>query len=301
MQPDGKVLVGGAFGQIADQPRCCLARLNPDGSLDAGFNPRANNTVSTLTLQPDGKILVGGRFSQIGGEPRDHIARLNPDGSLNAGFDPGASDGYVSSLAVQPDGKVLVGGTFTQIGGQPHGSIARLNADGSLDAAFNPDPDGSVLSLAVQPDGKVLAGGLFTQLGGRPRSHLARMSLPEVAQQSLTAENCAALWRRSGAGPELALPPELLLSYSGDPGSFMPLGTMQRVHGGWRLGGFAPPADRPSFLRARGRVGGSQGSGLIETTACLYRDEGIFRDGFEEGAAAGASRHPRTQRAGPGH
>ena len=201
--------------------------------------------------------------------------------SADDGYNPGA-DKQIHALLVQQDGSALVGGRFTHIAGRNRSYLARLHPDGSLDAAFDPDSNGSVLGLAVQADGKVVAGGRFTQLGGQPRSHLARLSLPPAALQSLTAEIGAALWRRSGAGPELALPPELLLSYTGYPGSFAPVGTMQRVAGGWRLAGFTPPANQPYFLCARARVGGSWGSGLIEATARLFhRDDGLFRDGFE--------------------
>src|SRR5690606_4781715 len=84
LQPDGKVLVGGLFTELGGQTRNRLARLNPDGSLDADFNPGANGPIDTVALQPDGKVLVGGQFTQLGGQPRNRLARLNPDGSLGA-------------------------------------------------------------------------------------------------------------------------------------------------------------------------------------------------------------------------
>src|SRR5690606_36717529 len=74
-QPDGKVLVGGFFTQLGGKPRNRLARLNPDGSLDATFDPGANHAVYSLALQPDGKVLVGGVFTQLGGQPRNLLAR----------------------------------------------------------------------------------------------------------------------------------------------------------------------------------------------------------------------------------
>ncbi|NMD19448.1 MAG: hypothetical protein GYA76_04080 [Verrucomicrobia bacterium] len=39
VQPDGKVLVGGAFATLGGQPRNCLGRLHPDGTLQ-WFYPR---------------------------------------------------------------------------------------------------------------------------------------------------------------------------------------------------------------------------------------------------------------------
>ena len=103
-----------------------MARLNPDGSLDAGFNPGVSRHVYVIVMQPDGKVLVGGWFSEIGGHPLEGIARLHPDGSVDAGFNPGVNT-IVSGLALQPDGKVLVAGYFTQFGGEPRSRIGRLS------------------------------------------------------------------------------------------------------------------------------------------------------------------------------
>src|SRR3954471_23305082 len=39
LQPDGKILIGGAFASVEGQPRANVARLNPDGALDPSFDP----------------------------------------------------------------------------------------------------------------------------------------------------------------------------------------------------------------------------------------------------------------------
>jgi uncharacterized delta-60 repeat protein len=127
VQADGKILVGGYFSTLGGETRNCIGRLNPDGTLDAGFNPGADDDVDSLAVQADGKILVGGYFSTLGGQTRNCIGRLNPDGTLDTGFNPGADDG-VDSLAVQADGKILVGGYFTTLGGQTNNYLGRLNA-----------------------------------------------------------------------------------------------------------------------------------------------------------------------------
>ena len=129
MQADGKILVGGDFTSVGGQTRNNIARLNPDGSLDASFDPNASFFVEALAVQADGKILVVGLFSSIGGQTRNGIARLNSDGSLDANFDPNAN-GQVHAVAVQADGKILVGGDFTSIGGQTRNRIARLTTTG---------------------------------------------------------------------------------------------------------------------------------------------------------------------------
>ncbi len=84
LQTDGKLLVGGYFTALADQPRNWLGRLNPDGTLDTGFDPLLDVPpqawgahVGSLVLQPDGKVLVAGFFNSVGGLPRSCMARLN--------------------------------------------------------------------------------------------------------------------------------------------------------------------------------------------------------------------------------
>jgi hypothetical protein len=64
--PSGKILVGGNFISVNGAPRNRIARLNADGTLDAGFNlPNgANNIVYDFSLQADGKILVSGAFTR---------------------------------------------------------------------------------------------------------------------------------------------------------------------------------------------------------------------------------------------
>ncbi len=197
MQPDGKILVGGTFTRMGGQYRTNLARLNADGSLDAGFatisgaGPRAVSTmVNALSIQADGKILVGGRFTRMSGQARTNLARLDADGTLDSGFATGLAGSKASAqvnvLAIEADGRILVGGDFTMIGGQQRTNLARLNVDGTVDGGFNPGPrmsggsfwlnSSAVQSLAVQPDGKILLGGSFTTLAGQPRSNLGRLN-----------------------------------------------------------------------------------------------------------------------------
>jgi uncharacterized delta-60 repeat protein len=203
VQPDGKIIVGGIFtglgGGTGVTPRLCLGRVNPDGTVDASFNPGVTGgTDSELTdgiykvlLQADGKILVGGDFTGLGGgtgsTPRSHIGRLNPDGSLDVSFDPGANAPIVFGLAQQPDGKILVGGLFSMLGGGGNGSnarnaLGRLNLDGSIDNTFNPGVNngGYLTNIWLQSNGKLVVVGGFSGLGGgtgtTPRSNIGRLN-----------------------------------------------------------------------------------------------------------------------------
>lgn len=136
VQPDGGILIGGAFTNVDFDTRHYIARLDALAFVDPFFNPHATAPVNSIAVQADGKILVGGEFAtnamfggnSIGGQPRNHIARLNATTGLADSFNPDASDS-VFSIAVQPDGKILAGGNFASIGGQPRNKFARLNND----------------------------------------------------------------------------------------------------------------------------------------------------------------------------
>ncbi|HRK28998.1 MAG TPA: T9SS type A sorting domain-containing protein [Chitinophagales bacterium] len=215
VQADGKILIGGAFTSVngsavnAGTGINRIARLNPDGSLDAAFNSiggiglgGADNDVRSIAVQPDGKILIGGAFTSINGSAEstgtgiNGIARLNPDGSLDPAFNSsggvglGGANGQVSSIVVQPDGKMLIGGDFTSVNGSAESAgtginrITRLNADGSIDATFNSSggvglggaTGGFVTCMSLLGDGKILLGGAFTAVNGTPRDYFAVLS-----------------------------------------------------------------------------------------------------------------------------
>ncbi|HEX8116235.1 MAG TPA: hypothetical protein VF521_03115, partial [Pyrinomonadaceae bacterium] len=171
--PDGKVVIGGYFTKINGVTRNKLARLNADGTLDAGFDAVGRggaSNVYALAVQPDGKVIAAGFGT----------ARYNTDGSTDNTFHGGQVVTTYAVLAVRlkPDGKVFIGGQFTDIDGVPRSHVAQLNADGSLDTSFDPGSgvDQTPLSAATQPDGKVLIGGGFTVYNGSVVKYLARLN-----------------------------------------------------------------------------------------------------------------------------
>ncbi|HRH70461.1 MAG TPA: hypothetical protein PLB89_13215 [Flavobacteriales bacterium] len=186
VQPDGKILIGGAFIPYNTMVGRGFNRLNADGSLDATFQVGTGvvGTVHCIALQPDGKILLAGVFGTYNGTPRSNIARLNTDGSVDTGFDPGTGpSSAVYSMAVQPDGKIIIGGAFSTYNGTARSRIARLNANGSLDASFNPGTGATgsvgnlgILSVVHQPDGKILIAGDFSSYNGTARNRIARLN-----------------------------------------------------------------------------------------------------------------------------
>ena len=187
VQPDGKILVGGDFFTLSPNggaavTRTFIARLNPDGTLDAAFNPSADSQVLSIALQPDGKILVGGRFSNIGGQLRNRLARLDSATGLADSFDPNASNSFanpfIKSIAVQRDGKIVVSGLFDTIGGQPRNDIARLDPTTGLADSFNPNANG-VVDVGRGAGGRQGPSWwrfcCWTASAGRPRDFIARL------------------------------------------------------------------------------------------------------------------------------
>ncbi|MFN0277662.1 MAG: FG-GAP-like repeat-containing protein [Pyrinomonadaceae bacterium] len=189
VQPDGKILVGGAFIFANGISRKGLARLNPDGSLDTSFNASGSGLLSgsvlEIVLQPDGRILVGGSFTNYNGVAARGLMRLNADGSLDTTFNPvgtGVYGGRVTSIVIQPDGKIIVAGQGTLgYNDVANAGIFRINPDGSIDntfvSGFPTTSNISIEQVALQSDGKiVIAMDFNSTYGGVEVSSLLRIN-----------------------------------------------------------------------------------------------------------------------------
>jgi uncharacterized delta-60 repeat protein len=180
VQPDGKILVGGAFTSFNGVARNNFVRLNADGSADAAFMANLgsgfNFGVTDIALQNDGKIVVIGHFSSLNGVTRVGLARLNADGTADTAFMTNVGTGFLNSVGnpnkcvLQPDGKIIVVGSFSFYKGVEKNSIIRFNSDGTVDSTFSTgeglkDDDmgeyGYVLGVALQADGKIVIAGRF--------------------------------------------------------------------------------------------------------------------------------------------
>jgi uncharacterized delta-60 repeat protein len=181
LQPDGRVLIGGAFTTVDGQPRSRVARLRSNGSVDPTFAPLSGTSaeVRALELLPDGRILLGGDFLTYNGAPRQRIARILADSSLDDTFVPGlGANNTVDAVAAQTDGKVVIGGLFTTVAGEARNYLARLNENGTLDTGFNPPggANGRVLAVVIQSNGRIVIGGDFTRIAGMDRNRVARLN-----------------------------------------------------------------------------------------------------------------------------
>ena len=129
LQPDGKVLIGGAFTNVAGTPLNRIARLNLNGTVDGTFaiGSGCNEIVYAIALQADNRIVVAGDFTQASGVTRRRITRLLPDGQVDPSINFGSgANGFIDALLIQPDSHIILGGGFTSIASQPVNRIARI-------------------------------------------------------------------------------------------------------------------------------------------------------------------------------
>ena len=186
VDPAGRTIVGGQFGDFNGSGRSHLVRLTTGGAVDSSFAPinlrteyltgvpLGIQTNGGIAIQGDGRILVAGAFSHVNESPRLGVARLLDDGSVDPDFAPSGYDTRsspssstrrpVNAIAIQPDGKVLIAGTFNPIAGGPGGSaliqmVVRLNTNGSVDSSFSAGRRGNSLearAVALLSNGDTL-------------------------------------------------------------------------------------------------------------------------------------------------
>jgi uncharacterized delta-60 repeat protein len=133
VQPDRKLIVA---GNANNPDEMTVTRLNPNGTLDAGFGDQGTtsfafgnlaNPLDGAALQPDGKIVVAG-FSQD--LQVTAVARLTANGALDPAFgtagkatvDFGVAM-FGHAVALQKNGRIVVAG---QLSGTDNFAVARL-------------------------------------------------------------------------------------------------------------------------------------------------------------------------------
>ena len=160
IQADGRIIVGGEFGNIGGQIRNRIARLDPITGRADPFDPDASGAgsdphISAIAVQTDGQVLVGGAFTNIGGQPRNHLARLDPTTGLADSFDPSPDALGVYAIAVGSDGQILAGGAFHKISGKNSNYIAALDPnandvdDGNTDSNTPGSDDATSTSVTT--------------------------------------------------------------------------------------------------------------------------------------------------------
>lgn len=155
VQPDGQILVGGAFTQISanSQTYANLIRLNPNGTLDTTFRTTTGvGTVMAIQLLADGRVAAAGLnnpylrvYSSVG--VLDNTFSVSPGGQLYA-------------LGLLPGGEIVAAGDGRQILYGPTGTVITNLAARPL--GVSP----TYWSVATLPDGRFFVGDYAGSGGG---------------------------------------------------------------------------------------------------------------------------------------
>lgn len=152
LDDQGRILVAGPFQTFNQQPRKGVVRLNPDGTLDAGFNHGTIFPLVVFQVLPlaNQKIAIYGEFIQVGTSPRNRIAILNQDGSADPGFNPGNGIDWANqatALGEQTSGKLIFGATFNAYNNRGTTPLVRLFSKSTSSTAGTFRSDTATFSL----------------------------------------------------------------------------------------------------------------------------------------------------------
>jgi len=202
-----KIYVVGNFTSYNGTARKGIARLSPDGSLDATFNPgtgfpfdvAAQLGPSRLAIATDssGDIYVAGSFTSFNGSARNALVRINSNGTLDTGFVTGSGIGIrywfrsnVSQILpiTGASGDILVVGEFTNYNGIGIDRMMKLRADGTIHrdsptgSGFD-FPPSSIESL-TNNSGKVYVAGDFQFYNGKSSKGIIRLNADGTVDSS---------------------------------------------------------------------------------------------------------------------
>ncbi|MGV3663903.1 MAG: Ig-like domain-containing protein, partial [Prosthecobacter sp.] len=269
VQPDGKIIIAGRFGNVNGLPRVGMARLGADGVVDAGFQSFIGHSDHYMTTADDA-TQVKNKFADFNGTTTDQAVHIRP---------------AVNRVALQADGKMFIFGLFDKVGlfpGNSVGHVIRLNANGSWDPTFTGRVDRGAGAGYLQPghpeadhripftewhdaglaleDGTLLVGSQFTLANDTLRPVLARFHAGPAERAISFTNHTRAIWTRGGSCAELL---SVTFDQSSDGGNtWVRLGEGSRIgtSPNWEITGQNLGV---GVLRARGLL---PRGGLIEQT-----------------------------------
>lgn len=182
LQSDGKIVIGGDFTSYNGDTLYRIARLNPNGSGDAGFNHLGifDKVVYALALTGDTQTIAGGHFTSFDFQSRSLLAEINNYGNLtqfnNASHGATDGTGTIFDLKLIGNNELLVAGNFTSFNNSGSG-LALLDTTATLNPLFNTGTgvDGQLMKTAIQADGKILIAGIFSGYNGMSINSIARI------------------------------------------------------------------------------------------------------------------------------
>lgn len=187
LEPDGRVWVGGNFAKVDTVPTRSVARLGPNGRVDAEFEAEVHwgkepGQVYAVAPAPGGRVYVGGRFDAVDEQPLAHLVRLGPDGRPDPDFawrgELWGGPETVFEVLVTPQGEVIAAGGFDSVGDLLRAGLVKITEAGEVDEAFDAGLQWTdtprVHRVLRQPDGRLLVVGGFSLTGDQPRHCVAR-------------------------------------------------------------------------------------------------------------------------------
>ncbi len=172
---DGDLLIGGDFIQFnGSDKHKYLARLNPDGTLDATFDSEidtqtvgqissAFNIVQALVATSNGGFYAGGNNLRVSipGTVRDRFVKFNADGSFDSTFSVSTvSSVAFSRIRLMPDGQLMVAGTnLPGPSSSNNRRVTRITTTGAAASDFNGPTSQTYSDIVYLPDGRTLAVG----------------------------------------------------------------------------------------------------------------------------------------------
>jgi len=180
---NGKIYVGGSFTEYKSVSANYIIRLNPDGTIDTGFNYGTGfvfGGVNAIAIDSNGKIYCGGQFTSYKSVAANRIIRLNPDGTIDTGFNYGTgfSIATVTTISINPNGKIYCGGSFTSYNSITANRIMRLNPDGTIDTGFNYGTGFNSVTdnIISNNDNSIYVGGEFTSYNSQNSNFIIKLS-----------------------------------------------------------------------------------------------------------------------------
>ncbi|MCX6198313.1 MAG: T9SS type A sorting domain-containing protein [Bacteroidetes bacterium] len=120
LQPDGKIIIAGAFTKYNAITHNRIARLNADGTLDGTYNASIGSQVNDLVFVNNtafftGGVLVGGVFTLVNNVACSKIIFLDNTGTIdNINYYTGSGlESTLTAMAINPVlRKIFIGGDF---------------------------------------------------------------------------------------------------------------------------------------------------------------------------------------------
>jgi len=141
MQPDGKLVLVGAFSKFDNKTVGGIVRLNTDGTIDDSFQTGQGATGYITSINWNNatqRFVLTGLFSSFNGKPIQNMLLLKSDGSIDETFSAGDFDnGYPWFAQQLSNGLIVVSGSFKKYNNVRRGGFMILSPQGNLAPGYN--------------------------------------------------------------------------------------------------------------------------------------------------------------------